>query len=117
MLKWTPKQHPWMPADWDAPTVYAFKAFSEGTANDSQQRLVWQYLQYLTGTGEFADMSFRPGGQDAERESAFAEGKRFVGLQLLKLLHPLTAETAAKEMADMSKKQVEITKPKRGKSK
>lgn len=30
-------------------------------------------------------MSFRPGGDDGKRETDFAEGRRFVGNQIIKL--------------------------------
>jgi hypothetical protein len=94
---WLPKEHPYHPPDYDEHIVMAMRAFASGTANDGQQKIVWDWLQYATGTGQWADMTFRPGGVDAERESAFAEGKRFVGLQILKLLHPATLEVIERE--------------------
>ncbi len=102
---WRPKKDPWMPADYDEMTCYAVKAFANGTANEQQQRLAWDWLMYLTGAGdEFQDLSFRPGA-DGIRATDFAEGKRFVGQQIRKLLHPAVLEAVT------PKKQ--IMKPKR----
>lgn len=98
-MKWLPKEHPYHPPDYDEAIVMAMRAFAAGKANDGQQKIVWDWLQYATGTGNWSDMTFRPGGAEAERESAFAEGKRFVGLQILKLLHPATLEVIERERA------------------
>jgi hypothetical protein len=91
--KWRPKEEPWHPHDYDEQTVYAIRALASGTANEGQQKTAWQYLMYLTAASEeFQDLSFRP-GPDGERSTNFAEGKRFVGQQLRKLLRPeLTPE-------------------------
>jgi hypothetical protein len=84
MRKWLPKEHPHYPPDYDEPTIYAVRAFFAGKANEGQQALVRDWLMYVTGaTEEFADLSYRPRDQDATN---FAEGKRFVGIQLRKLL-------------------------------
>ena len=87
-MKWTPKAHPYEPATWDDDIVFAFRSFVAGKANEGQQALVWKYIQYVCGVGEYTDLSWRPGGLEGDRETSFAEGKRFVGLQLMKLNHP-----------------------------
>ena len=85
---WRPKQNPWDPPDGGEAVVYAIRALADGKANDGQQKLIWNWLGYITGTGDsFADLSFRP-GEDGRRNTDFAEGKRFVGLQIPKQLHP-----------------------------
>lgn len=90
---WRPKKDPWAPADYDDDLIYAVRAVNLGQANEGQQRLVWSWVMYLTGAGdEFADLSFRPGPQ-GDRDTTFAEGKRFVGLQLRKMLHPSVTPT------------------------
>jgi hypothetical protein len=76
-----PVAQPWLPSSWNAVDAYAFKALASGTANEGQQKHVLQWLIAAAGT---YDMSFRPGD---ERASAFAEGKRFVGLQIVKLIN------------------------------
>lgn len=87
-ISWKPKKDPWNPPDYDDEVVYAIRAMNTGTASDGQQKLAWSWLMYVTGAGdEFADMSFRP-GPTGERDTVFAEGKRFVGLQMRKMLHP-----------------------------
>jgi hypothetical protein len=89
-----PKAQPWMPPDYDDATIWAWRAFCQGKATESQQQTIFSYLMYLTAASEeFADLSFRPGDQVA---TAFAEGKRHVGLMLRKLSRPeLTPRGAA----------------------
>ena len=71
-----------MPSPYTDETVYAMKALTAGTATAEQQKhaLDW-IIKTLAGTYE---MSFRP---DSERETDFQEGKRFVGLQIVKMIN------------------------------
>ena len=86
---WKPKRHAHDPADYEDEVVWAVRALAAGTAVAHQQQLAWEWIMYVTGAGaEFQDLSFRP-GPDGQRETDFAEGKRFVGLQLRKMLHPM----------------------------
>ena len=86
---WFPKKDPWLPPDRDDHVIWAALSFAKGAATEGQQRLLWDWLMYSTGASdEYADLSFRP-GEEGRRASDFAEGKRFVGLQLRKLLHPM----------------------------
>lgn len=64
--------------------VYAARALFKGTANEVQQKLIWDWLMYVTAQ----DGSSFVRGPDGDRVTAFAEGKRFVGLQLRALLNP-----------------------------
>ena len=80
---WRPKKDPWLPPDHDEAVVYAFRALVAGVANEGQQKLLVDYLKYVTDQDV---LTYRP---SSDRDSAFAEGKRFVGLELFKLLHPL----------------------------
>jgi hypothetical protein len=85
---WLPKKDPWLPPDYDDVVVLSVRALANGTANEHQQKVAWRWMQYVTAASEeFADLSFRPGAE-GERATTFAEGKRFVGLQLKKMLHP-----------------------------
>jgi hypothetical protein len=59
----------------------AIKALATGTANAGQQKRALDWI--ITKACGTYDMSFRPGA-DGERETAFAEGKRHVGLQIVK---------------------------------
>jgi len=112
-MRFRPKQHPYEPVDYDELIVMAVRSFSTGTANAAQQAEIWGWLQYVTGTGEFADLSFRPGGAEAERESAFAEGKKFVGLQIQKMLHPATLEVIERERKQKAMAPIKPKGPKR----
>lgn len=97
--QWSPKAHSYEPPDWTEESVYAIRAVYAGTANADQQKTAMRWIEYVAGVGEFADLSFRPGGQGGDRETTFAEGKRFVGLQILKALHPSITEAIEQERA------------------
>ncbi len=66
--------------------MFAFRAMKSGLANDFQQQLVLKWIEYATGTGDWEGLTFRPGGEEGRRETDFAEGKRFVGLQIRKMM-------------------------------
>jgi hypothetical protein len=84
---WLPKPKPWHPPDHDDEVVAAVRAVEYGNANEAQQRTFWRYLMYVTGASEeFADLSFRSEDVGGARATDFAEGKRFVGLMIRKLL-------------------------------
>lgn len=88
-LPWLPSSLPWMPPSHDEQVVAAVRAVQHGNANTGQQQLFWRYLMYVTAASEeFADLSFRPDDKGGTRATAFAEGKRFVGLMIRKLLRP-----------------------------
>jgi len=69
------------PADYDKQVIIAVQALNTGTANEGQQRLALDWI--ITKASRTYDLSFHP---DSERGSAFAEGRRSVGLQIVKLL-------------------------------
>lgn len=75
---------PWTPAKYEIHHVVAIQAVAQGTANAEQQQAVMKYIvDNLCG---YYDLSFRPGGDEGRRDTDFAEGKRFVGSQLVKLM-------------------------------
>ena len=76
------KREPWKPADYDKADHLAVLALAEGRADDQQQRRAWAWILHAAGIG---DLSFRPGGLEGQRETDFAEGKKWVGQQMLKL--------------------------------
>lgn len=78
---------PWKPIAYDEADTAAIKALAAGNANEGQQRraLAW-IVNRVAGT---YDMSYRPG---SERDSVFAEGRRFVGLQIVKQINLTTPE-------------------------
>lgn len=84
MTKRLDKASPAFPPVWDKTDVYAIQALAMGNANDLQQKRALDFIIGLCGT---YDLSYRPGGQEGDRDTAFAEGKRFVGLQIVKLIN------------------------------
>lgn len=77
-----PSLDPWKPAAWEVPDAAAIQALQRGDASsDQQQRALTFIVNQLAGT---YDVSFRA-GPDGDRVTAFAEGKRWVGLQIVKL--------------------------------
>jgi hypothetical protein len=86
--KKVPTREPWKPSDYDVADVGALQQCYRGEAMPHQQKRALDYvIDTLCAT---YDLSFRP-GPDGERETAFAEGKRWVGLQIVKLLNANTA--------------------------
>lgn len=73
---------PYLRCDYDIPVVSAVQALSRGEATPDQQRELLNWIiNHAAGT---YNQSFQEAG---DRETVFAEGRRFVGLQLVKLLH------------------------------
>ena len=80
---------PWHPAPYDETLTGAIKALHAGTANAGQQQRALKWIiEALCGT---YDLSYRP-GEGGERDTSFAEGKRFVGQQIVKQLKLTTGE-------------------------
>ncbi len=73
-----PSRDPWTPIVPTKSEAAAIKALFARNANEHQQAHIVSFLIRLTG---IKDMEFRP-DRDA---SSFASGKRFVGLQLVKM--------------------------------
>jgi hypothetical protein len=61
--------------------VIALQCVAAGTANDDQQRMFMKWL--IDEICMVGNLSFSP---DSVRESDFGEGRRFVGLQIGKIL-------------------------------
>jgi hypothetical protein len=68
--------------DYDIPVTSAVQALSRGEATAEQQKQALNWLvNHAAGT---YNQSFQESG---DRETTFAEGRRFVGLQIVKQLH------------------------------
>lgn len=80
-----PPADAWAPAVYDKHDVRAFQALAAGVASKEQQQVVVRWLLYR-GCRVY-DVSFRPGGREGERATDFAEGRRFVGQQIVKLIN------------------------------
>ena len=79
-IKGTPQSLPHVPADWANADVGALQALQRGDATKGQQQRALKFIvEQLACT---YDLSYRPNGG-----TEFAEGKRFVGLQIVKLLN------------------------------
>lgn len=91
--KRSPDRRPWHPAPYDTQTIYAVQALAKGKANEGQQKRAIEWIVHAcAGTYQ---PTFIP---DSERESAFAEGRRAVGLELVKLINlPSDAVAAIKK--------------------
>lgn len=84
-----------MPAEWEKADATALQALAAGSADAVQQKRVLGWIiEKAAGT---YDMSYRPGASDGDRDTAFAEGKRSVGNQIVKLLKVSLAAMARQD--------------------
>lgn len=74
--------HPWMPAPYDDNDIRAIRALAAGNASEGQQRHALNWI--INVASGYYDLSFRP-GIDGARATDFAEGRRYVGAQVVKL--------------------------------
>jgi hypothetical protein len=83
-IKQSLEEHaPWLPAPYELADVGAIQALARGDAPpDAQKRALRWIIENAAGTYE---QSYRP-GPEGERDTAFAEGRRHVGLNIVKLL-------------------------------
>lgn len=79
-----PDASPWKPIPWEPADVAAIQALARGDASADQQKRALDYI--IHGLAATYDLSYRPGGEDGRRDTDFAEGKRFVGTQIVKAL-------------------------------
>lgn len=75
---------PWKPPAFETEDAAAIQALGRGSATPAQQKRALDWL--VNKACATYDLSYRP-GDDGRRDTDFAEGRRFVGLQLVKLLH------------------------------
>jgi hypothetical protein len=94
-----PEASPWMPTAWETADAAAIQALARGDAtSDQQQRALDYIINNIAGT---YDLSYRP---SSDRDTAFAEGKRFVGLQIVtRLKTNLAAIRQAKSKQETGK--------------
>lgn len=73
---------PWHPAPYDNPAI---AANVKEWANDEKYKVALKWI--LFDLCRLGDLSFRVGdGLDSQRVTDFAEGKRFVALQIAKMI-------------------------------
>ena len=72
------------PPKWEVEDLGALRALARGDALPHQQTRILKFIvEKLCLT---YDVSYRPGGLEGDRETSFAEGRRFVGTQIVGLL-------------------------------
>ena len=72
---------PYYPCPYDKADANAIKGLAAGTANPEQQQRALKWI--LENACATYDLSYHP---TSDRDTAFAEGRRFVGLQIVKML-------------------------------
>lgn len=70
------------PEAYDREVLYAFRALFDGKANDGQQKRAMEWL--MMNLCHIGMSSF----SETDRETAFLEGQRSVGLQIARLREP-----------------------------
>jgi len=78
------KSFAYFPPEWELADASAMQALHNGDATPEQQKRALRWI--IEAAADKNGQSYRPGGLEGERESCFAEGRRFVGLQLEKLI-------------------------------
>lgn len=76
------KAPPYFRCEYDIPVVAAVQAMQRGEATPDQQKQLLNWI--INQAAATYDISFQ---LDGDRFTNFAEGRRFVGAQLVKLLH------------------------------
>lgn len=85
----TKRQGPWAPAKYDPADVRAIQELERGEATPEQQKRALKWIiESVSGT---YDVTHWP-GDDGERNTSFANGKRYVGLTIVKMLKLNPAE-------------------------
>ncbi len=75
-----PPWAPYAPPTYTRQDVLAVQALAAGTASAEQQQRALRYV--IEALARYYDLSYCP-GPDGERDTAMAEGRRFVGAQLV----------------------------------
>ena len=96
-VSWQFKANAYDPVDYkdekgDAgPLIWAMRAFSQGKATDSQQRLVWAWFRYASSVD---DWPYRP----SVDQTHIMLGRQFVMKQALKFLDPVMTPRGENEV-------------------
>ncbi len=76
------------PAPYDKHDLIAIRACVSGSANESQQKRAMDWI--ITKASNLYDMSYRDQADGGTTATAFHEGRRFVGSQIVKMTLPET---------------------------
>jgi hypothetical protein len=79
----TQADRPWQMPRLEDADIFAVQAVAQGIANDAQQKRAYDYV--VRALCETDRMTFWPGAEDGRRATDFAEGKRWIGLQLRRI--------------------------------
>lgn len=83
--EWLEVVAPWKPPKFEDHIPTAFQALMRGDCPPHLQQAAMRYLIWdLCGT---YDLAYRPGQETGQRDTDFALGKQFVGVQLVKLVN------------------------------
>ena len=93
-----PANAPYQLARLSSELVYAVKAVQCGEADKRQQALFFEWL--IIEATKYHDMEYRPGGDEGERDTAFAGGRRFVGIQILRAFNMSQQAIAALKLEE-----------------
>lgn len=74
---------PYHPPKYQDADILAIQALEQGIANEGQQKRALAWI--VNEVSGYYDMSFYP-GEEGRRDTDFAEGKRFVGSHIVKML-------------------------------
>ena len=85
------------PVPYDKPEVASIQGLANGTATPEMQRHALRWIIEIACG--YYDLSFRP-GEEGRRETDFAEGKRFVGAQIVKMTRLNLAKLKTVKTAD-----------------
>jgi hypothetical protein len=79
-----PPPLPWHPADYTEADIFAVQAWAAGIASKEQQQRAFQWVTQKAC--RVADLPWFPGALEGQRATDFANGRKFAGHQVLKLL-------------------------------
>ena len=88
--------HPWEPAEYDEQITGAIKSLATGTANDAQQKRALDWIVRVVC--RTYDHSYRP-GEAGNRDTAYAEGMRKPGLEIVKQIRLTTTARPANKVS------------------
>jgi hypothetical protein len=71
-------------APYEVVDVHALRALMRGDASEAQQKRALSWI--INHAAATYDLSYRA-GQDGDRDTIFAEGRRYVGLQIVHLIN------------------------------
>jgi hypothetical protein len=75
----------WLPVEWDLADAGAMQAIARGDADGEQQRRALRWI--LVNACQVDEPSYCPGNDEGRRDTDHHEGRRWVGIQIRKLMN------------------------------